>query len=186
MEDFTSGRERGEPALGQSPQSSGGWKAPEVGWLKANWDAAVDQPGGRSWPSGLGVVIQDSNGSMRVARCVTKQVCLHPAVAEAMALLEAFRLCRDLGIRQITFEGDAKGIVDAVFSDEVDRGWMGHMIADLKQDFGGFQNSLISYVKRDNNRAAHLLARGAAKFALNNTWLLTPPAWLLVLLTLYC
>jgi hypothetical protein len=138
MEDFTSGREKGEPALGQSPQSSSEWKAPKVGWLKANWDATVDEPGGRSGPSSLRVVIRDSNGSMQAARCVTKQVCLHPVMAEAMALLEAFQLYCDLGIRQITFEGNAKGIVDAVFSDEVDRGWMGHMIADLKQDFGGF------------------------------------------------
>ena len=157
----------------QSAHSSAGWKASAAGWLKANWDAAVDDPRGRS---GMGVVIRDSIGTMKAARCITKLVCLNSMVAEAWALLEAFRLCRELGFRQVTFEGDAKGIIDAVLSDEVDRGSMGHMIANLKQKLGGFVNSLISHVKRENNCVAHILARGAAKLGLNNTWLIMPPA----------
>jgi hypothetical protein len=122
IEDFNLAMDRGrDPVSAHSNLPSVGWKAPEVGWLKANWDAAVDEPGGRS---GLGVIIRDLNGTMRAARSVAKQVCLHPEVAEAMALQEAFKLCRELEIGQVEFEGDAKRIVDAVLSDEVDRGWI--------------------------------------------------------------
>jgi hypothetical protein len=88
IEDFNLAMDMGrDPVSANSNLPSVGWKAPKVGWLKANWDAAVDEPGGRSR---LGVVIRDSNGTMRAARSVTKQVCLHPEVVKAMALQEAF------------------------------------------------------------------------------------------------
>ena len=172
MEDFRLARERWEPVLTQPTLSSCGWKAPRVGWLEVNWDAAVDDPGGRS---GMGVVIRDSTGTIKAATCVMKQAGLNPAAAEALALMEAFRLCRELGFQQVMFAGDAKGIIDAVLSEEIDRGWLGHMIADLKQESRGFENCMLSYVKRENNSVAHLLARSAVKLGLNNTWRLMPP-----------
>jgi ribonuclease HI len=173
IEDFNTAMDRGgEPVLANSNLSPGGWKAPEVGWLKANWDAAIDESRGRT---GLGVIIRDSNGVMTAARCVTKQGCLNPAVGEAKAVLAAFQFCRELGIQQVHFEGDAKGVVDAIRSEAVDRGWMGHVIEDIKQELRDFENTLISFVKRDGNRVAHVLARSAVKEGLNKTWLSMPP-----------
>jgi ribonuclease HI len=80
-------------------------------------------------------------------------------VGEALAVLAAFQFCRELGIQQVHFEGDAKGVVDAIRSEEVDRGWMGHVIEDIKGELRDFENTLISFVKRDENRVAHVLGK---------------------------
>ena len=122
------------------------------------------------------MVIRDSNGIMLAARCITKMGCLNLAVVEALAVLVSFQLCRESGIRRVQFEGDAKGVIDVVLLDEVDRGWMGHVIADTKQELQEFEDKLITFVKRDGNRvAAYILAKSAAKVVLNNTSHITPP-----------
>lgn len=40
------------------------WRAPSTGWVKANWDAALNSLNGRT---DFGVVVRDSNGTMIMA-----------------------------------------------------------------------------------------------------------------------
>jgi hypothetical protein len=64
MDDFHVAQGRREPTMHLGdPQPVLGWKAPEVGWFKANWDAAVGEKSGRT---GLGVVIRNSHGTTRI------------------------------------------------------------------------------------------------------------------------
>jgi hypothetical protein len=39
---------------------------------------------------------------------------------------------REMGYSKIHLEGDVKGVVEAVNSKDADRGWMGHLIEDIK------------------------------------------------------
>lgn len=52
--------------------------------------------------------------------------CLAPAAAEAMAVLVAIHLCREMGLTRVHFEGDVKSVIDSVNSVNVDSSWMGH------------------------------------------------------------
>jgi hypothetical protein len=70
------------------------WVAPAQGWLKANWDAAVDSTKGRM---GYGVVVRDHHGHVRAARCVPHTSLLSLAAVEARAALVAVLLCQEMG-----------------------------------------------------------------------------------------
>jgi hypothetical protein len=71
VEDFRRAQERnGLVRLIREIPPAMGWKPPDTGWHKANWDAAVGEKLGRT---GLGVVIRDSHGALLSARCATKQ-----------------------------------------------------------------------------------------------------------------
>jgi ribonuclease HI len=152
-----------------------GWKAPEIGWVKANWDAAIGRGTGRT---GLGVVIRDSHGAFLLARCGIKRGCLEPCLAEAEAVLMAIHLCRDLGLLRVVFEGDAKGVVDRINSAEVDRGWMGQVISDIKLEISALEGWRVQFVRREDNKAAHILAQMTVQHDLTHVWDRSPPACL--------
>ena len=85
------------------------WKTPPLGVFKINIDiATVDDASAM----GLGVVIRDSRGHFVAAR--TRKV-LGEADAmrvEAMAIREGLSLAKDLEIRAVILEGDAKIILE--------------------------------------------------------------------------
>jgi hypothetical protein len=89
-----------------------------------------------------------------------------------------------LNISSVVFEGDAKGVVDGINSAEVDRGWMGHVIADIKQELATLVDWKVQFIRRDDNKAAHLLAKSAVQSDLNQTWNNMPPACLQEVLAL--
>jgi hypothetical protein len=49
------------------------WRAPELGWVQMNCDAALDRQLGRM---GLGMVVRDSQGCMLAAKGVVRDGCL--------------------------------------------------------------------------------------------------------------
>jgi ribonuclease HI len=51
-------------------------------------------------------------------------------MGEATALFYAASLCRELGIHEVVFEGDAKQVVDAVNSNMSRWSRFGHLIED--------------------------------------------------------
>ncbi|XP_059435490.1 uncharacterized protein LOC132168511 [Corylus avellana] len=135
--DYLFAQRRGQPRVSQggAPVELG-WKPPEIGWCKGNWDAAVEKDVGRM---GLAVVIRDPGGNLLAARCEMRMGCLAPAAAEAHAVLLAIRLCRELGFEWVQLEGDAKLVIDAVSSMAKDFSRMGHVTEDIKQEL----NSLV-------------------------------------------
>ena len=158
VEDYRRAQEREGMVRGtRDHQPAKGWKAPNIGWYKANWDAAIGEKVGRS---GFGVVIGDSHGAFLSARSGTWRGCLEPSLAEAEAVLMAIQLCRDLGLSRVVFEGDAKRVVNGINSAEVDRGWMGQVLADIKHEIIVLEEWKVQFVGRDDNKAAaHLLAQ---------------------------
>jgi hypothetical protein len=73
------------------------WRSPPPGWVKVNWDVAVDKSNGRI---GLGVVIRDHTGKLCAAKSLTRIGFLEPVAAEAMAVLVAVQLCGELGFHR--------------------------------------------------------------------------------------
>lgn len=148
------------------------WKPPLTGWAKANWDAALDRQLGRL---GLGVVVRDSCGNLLAGRCTAQVGCLAPAAAEAKVVLLAIQLCREMGLSQVHFEGDAKSVVDSVNSAHVDSSWMGHVVDDIRLEVQAFPQWQLFFVRREGNQVAHLLAKYAVRHFENNLWLSMPP-----------
>jgi ribonuclease HI/ribosomal protein L37AE/L43A len=154
---------------------SGGWEAPQLGWHKVNWDAAL---GVHSGKMGLGVVIRDHMGRLVAARSLSRQGGFDPDAAEAIAALVATQIARELGIQRAWFEGDAKIVVDAVNSMEADWSRIGHLVDDVRLELGKFYQWKMTYIPREHNRAAHVLARKAVSEEMDGLWLYSSPVWL--------
>ena len=68
------------------------------------------------------MVIHDHWGSLIVARSWCWKGRLDPLAVEAIAVGMVLKTCKALRYEKVQFEGDAKIVVDAVNSEEVDRG----------------------------------------------------------------
>jgi ribonuclease HI len=148
------------------------WRAPPVGWLTANWDAAINNKEGR-W--GLGMILRDHTGRMIAAKCSARLGCLNPAAAEAIAALEAMVLCCRLGYDRIQFEGNAKLVVEAITTIEPDWSTKGHIIDAMEEQARSFHQWQISHISREANQIAHVLAKMGSTRGLENEWFSEPP-----------
>lgn len=109
---------------------------------------------------------------------------LAPAAAEAQAALLAIQLCRELGFIKVHLEGDAKGVVDAVNSGNVDTSWLGHVIEDIKLELNSLAHWKFTFVRRKGNQIAHCLAKFAVLNCITDSWSATPPTCISDLLVL--
>jgi ribonuclease HI len=91
--------------------------------------------------------------------------------AEAMAVLLAIQLCRELGFLRVHLEGDAKGVIDAINYVDVDKCWMGHVIEDIKVELKTLAHwkLTLTLVKREGNQVAHNLAKYAVMNCINDS-----------------
>jgi ribonuclease HI len=130
VEEFKKVHEQAE--LPNDPQSrlvqEGSWKAPQSRWVKAKWDASLAVKKG--WAR-LGVVVRDDSGRVLVAQSQTVSGYFMASLAEARAALMAVQICKELGFKQILFEGDAKLMVSVINSLEPDWSNVGVIIADV-------------------------------------------------------
>jgi hypothetical protein len=81
------------------------WKASNPGWVKINWDAALNSKENRQ---GGDVMIRDCAGNVLAARCFSHGGTSSPTVVESLATLVAIDLCRDKGFTHVHLEGDSK------------------------------------------------------------------------------
>jgi ribonuclease HI len=150
----------------------GKWQAPPHGWFKVNWKASVDTKNGRV---GLGAAVRDHLVTICVAQTMARPVSLDPTFAEAMAALMAAEICCDLGQLQIQLKGDAKVVVEVVNSKIFDDSCRGHLTEDIRTMLLHLSCWEIGYVRRVENKVAHVLARLALNNNLNRVWQYDPP-----------
>ncbi|KAF5454152.1 hypothetical protein F2P56_023836 [Juglans regia] len=104
------------------------WKLLDCPYFIVNFDATFDKDNGRM---GLGIIIRDSEGSLQACLTAFKDhICL-VFQAESVALHKAMELCIELGLSQVSFEGDAKVVIDAVNSKKEANSWLGRVTKDL-------------------------------------------------------
>jgi hypothetical protein len=112
------------------------WVKPSPGWVKINWDAALDRAKGYIC---LGAIICDSAGNVLATHGITKEGFVDSTIAEALGAVFALQLGREMGLRRIQVEGDAKLIVEAINLGDGDGSMRGHLIADIRVVFWAFQ-----------------------------------------------
>jgi ribonuclease HI len=123
---------------------------------------------------GCAVVVRDHLGKMVVAKSLVKKGCPSPMVAEALATRLAVSLCIEMGLMQVDFEGDSKSVVDAMNNGGEERSYLGIVAEDLTTKILQIQQWKMSFIKRDGNKIAHVLAKYAIQHGVEFMWT-SPP-----------
>ncbi|CAL1357271.1 unnamed protein product [Linum trigynum] len=84
-----------------------------------------------------------------------------PLVVELVSLREAVLWCQSFGWEDITFEGDAKIIIDKINLRDARDSRLGAVLDEIIHIFAGNPGFSVRFVGRRSNRVAHLVARKA-------------------------
>ena len=146
------------PAISTPTQPRIQWKPSSSSIYKVNYDAALFPEQQRT---GVGVIIRDGQGLPIAALC-KRFLSLHSVDdAEARALHEALQFAVEIGIVDAEFEGDSLTICSALRCQDPSFASFGDIIEDARLIARSLQRCSFSHVKREGNRAAHMLARRA-------------------------
>lgn len=156
----------------QQPRQQIRWKAPERGWVKVIWDAAVIE---KSQKMGIGVVIRDFQGEVMDCLSSLKPFHSHSIVVEYEALWRAMYFCMELGFERAQFEGDTELLINAITNEAECVAWFGHLVEEAKQIFKNRSHWTIPFVHWEGNGAAHLLAKSSLNLYAENVWIEDTP-----------
>ena len=137
---------------------AGSWSPPPVGSLMVNVDAAIFTA---SRQMGAGIVVRDHMGSCIAASCSSIAAITVPELAEALAVRLALSFAKDEGMDNILVASDCLAVVQRVASKEKDRSLCGPVIQDIQKLFSSFSACTLVHVRRQQNVAAHILARSS-------------------------
>jgi ribonuclease HI len=106
-----------------------------------------------------GVVIRDHMG-MCVAACSnTIEEITIPELAEAHAVRLALSFAKAEGLSNVQLATDCLSVVQRITSKEMDRSLCGVVIQDIQELIASFIVCNVFHVRREQNVAAHILAR---------------------------
>lgn len=108
VDDFSFVQQRKKGQESSHGQLSDRWSPPSNGYVKINWDAAIN-PGLRRM--GIGVVIRDNAGGFVAAQIKNFPFMVDTTVAEAWGTWCVMRLGCELGLTHVQLEGDALNVV---------------------------------------------------------------------------
>jgi hypothetical protein len=120
------------PAKGTRPKvvsiTNLSWQAPLEGFVKVNWDAAVDKDHRKM---GNEAIIRDYQGEVLATLSVSKDYITDLVIAEATATWRAALFCRELRHQWVEFEGDALQMVQALRKEDCNWSKYGHIIEEI-------------------------------------------------------
>ena len=122
----------------------------------------------------VGVIIRDCSGNPIGALSKPLPSDFSAEVTEAFALLQGVLFASEMQISRAIFESDALSVIQALTLGDLG-GEVGHILHDIKSSS---HCSCYSFkqLKRDGNRAAHVLAREAKLSGQTQIWKgVTPP-----------
>ncbi|XP_035546313.1 uncharacterized protein LOC118348520 [Juglans regia] len=132
------------------------WQAPPSNWIKVNWDSAVDKTEGFIR---VGVVVRDNAGHTIATKRTKKHLFPDPALAEAYGALIAVQFGLELGLSQVIIEGDSLQVINALKREEERCNSASMFVEEAKHLLNFFAKWEVSYVRRNGNYIAHLLAK---------------------------
>ncbi|XP_040988914.1 uncharacterized protein LOC121236529 [Juglans microcarpa x Juglans regia] len=136
------------------------WRKPREGVTKINWDAAFLKDSKRM---GIGIVFRDQERDILLSACILQSRVMSATQVEATALWKAMKMCDELQMGEVEFEGDALCIVKAVNNKDENWEWGGQTIEDIQGLLHNRSQWLVTHTFREANKAADYLA----KFSLN-------------------
>lgn len=146
------------------------WRPPPPGVYKLNIDASWKAP---SPACTLGAVIRDSNCRL-VSGLDSRSLAPSPAVAEAQALREGLILAKSLGIDRILVEADCLSLIETCRGIKK-IGETRAILEDIKVLKRDFLHCGFTWIPRERNGVAHMVAQLAKQNKLKQNWVMDPP-----------
>ena len=144
------------------------WTALTQTRYKANFDAALFK---HNDAAGLGVIIRDVNGAIIGALSMCIPLPHSVATAEALACRRAVQFVAEIGLHEVTFEGDLAVVINAITAGATEHASYGHIIGDILAQAASFSSFEFCYVNRSCNRVADSLAKRAKSGLDLQVWL---------------
>jgi hypothetical protein len=132
------------------------WSKPSPGWIKLNWDAAIDS--GKQ-KMRIGIIARDHMGSVLAVVCASRPHVTEPTTTEAIAAWKLADVCLSLGFAKVVLEGDSLEVVKALQTKGPCWSRFGLMINDVKILLNSLQEWRVCHIKQMGNKAAHILAK---------------------------
>ncbi|MBA0847931.1 hypothetical protein Goshw_025767 [Gossypium schwendimanii] len=122
------------------------------------FDAAFDQQHTRS---ASGLIVRGEEGEILASKSVIHTNIATPFTTEAQAGLQALKLGRSMGFKDLQIIGDSKTIIKKCQSSEQDRSVIRAIIKDIQEIKTSFNCIDFCYIPRTENIHAHLNATEA-------------------------
>jgi len=142
------------------------WEPPRQGQLKANVDAAT----GRDGMKGVGVVVRDKNGDVKIMACRSFRANWEVETVEAYAVLYGLQICWQEGFHTLELETDSKQVADALNGKKDFLNYTSTFIHDALNLGTRIPVISFSFASRVTNRVAHELARLALRLRTERIW----------------
>lgn len=130
------------------------WLRPRTGFVKVNIDGAVDLV---TYHAGGGGVIRDSTGQWKGGFTQNIGICT-PLEANAWAALRGIQLAISLGFSRIVLETDSRELAEGLTASHRPSNVCYNLITACKRELSNCASWHISLVKREQNRAADMMA----------------------------
>ncbi|XP_042950075.1 uncharacterized protein LOC122282191 [Carya illinoinensis] len=158
MTDYMEALKEPTTSNGKAPARNLTWSRLDAEGFKVNWDSAINSREGKI---GIGVLVRDHQGRVIGALHANNPLKGSPFDAEAYGVLLTAIFCRELGLKSIYLEGDAKQVVDLLKNHKLNWSLGGCLIGDARQLLNEYSLWSVSHVLREANSAAHYLAKDA-------------------------
>ena len=139
------------------PPKDSSWTPPPLNWIKLNFDAAI-----REDKASVAVVAKDQKGKLIGAWTELLEQ-TEPLLGEAKVAWLAIKKATDKGFKRIILEGDALNVIEPFKNKVVVSHWrIKAVLEEILFLVKYFDNVSFSFIYRDGNVTAHLLAQWAA------------------------
>ena len=151
---------------GRKPAEHLKWEPPREGLLKVNVDAST----GRDGKKGVGVVVRDSTGEVKVMACRSFKANWEVEMVEAFAVLYGLQICWQEGLRRLELETDSKQVAEALNGRRNLLNYTSIFIHDALNLGNRFPVISFSYASRRTNNVAHELAQLGLRIGEERLW----------------
>ncbi|CAJ2669717.1 unnamed protein product [Trifolium pratense] len=124
-------------------------------------------------PTGWGLVFKDHNSVTTFSACKRGDISVDPIMAEALGIIRAIQLARDLGLNYVSIFSDAATVVDYI-NKKAKIAAIDMVVQDCRALISSLLNVSVMFVRRDQIGDAHNLA-SLAKVVGNRTWIGVTP-----------
>ncbi|XP_075633589.1 uncharacterized protein LOC142606070 [Castanea sativa] len=134
------------------------WKPPDTGFVKANFDGAIFEDLNTTW---IGVAVRNEHGE--VVAALAEKIPSPDSIftLETLVARRAVLFVRELGLRNVVFEGDSESSIHAISNRLFLHSSCGHIIQDILLFASSFQSFSFSHVYRQGSALADALAKRA-------------------------
>ena len=151
------------------------WIPPMSSAYKANVDGAIFNA---LSTAGMGVLLRDDKGRAVGAMSQNFHAPLGPLEAKSKAMEAAVLFARDLGVQDITFEGDSLQVYNFLARSTGVPPAVVNVLEGIHFHLQFFRSFAFSHVKRASNKPAHLLAQHAKFVSSYEVWVEETPSFL--------